>query len=388
MAMSRLGFWMMPATFGLLMAAGIWFFVRAERARRVAAARLRVLDSPSDGLDLGSPLEGPSGGARARPDQGLPSRAGPPAKGLPQRMVASTRSESAKGGAGTAAACPAPPLAIAPFDAAKAKEHQQAWADYLGLPLETTNSIGMKFVLIPPGEFLMGSPPSEKYRGADELQHRVRITKAFHLGAYEVTQAQYQRVTGSNPSWFSPGGGGKNELADTADTSGFPVERVSWDDAVAFLQKLSASPEEKAAGHAYRLPTEAEWEYAARAGTTTAWSFGDRELVLSNFAWWLASSESKTHWVGSRRPNAFGLSDVHGNVWEWCADWYCADYYQQSPLADPTGPPDGQHRVLRGGSWGSDRAEYFRCAFRHHFPPRLRLAYRGFRVARTLTPGQ
>jgi formylglycine-generating enzyme required for sulfatase activity len=287
-----------------------------------------------------------------------------------------------------------PPRAAAPFDAAKAKEYQRLWADYLGVPVEFTNTIGMKFVLIPPGEFDMGSTQEEIVRFQNQAKewdlpqwvverslseaprHRIRLTQAFYLGKYEVTQAQYQQVMGSNPSKF-PGSG-----------PDAPVETVSWNDAVSFCQRLSALPAEKGTGGVCRLPTEAEWEYAARAGTTTAYCFGDEEAALSDYAWWGGNSDGKTHPVGEKRPNGFLLFDMHGNVWEWCADWDSAEYYAKSPTDDPVGPDFGSVRAIRGGSFDARHTfpGHYRSAFRNHGVPGLSFDYVGFRVVRTLTP--
>ncbi len=195
-------------------------------------------------------------------------------------------------------------------------------------PKEVTNSIGMKLALIPAGKFLMGSPKDEKDRLLAEEQHEVSITKPFYLGVYEVTQAEYEKVMENNPSCFSANGDGKYSVNDM-DTSRFPVENVSWDDAVAFCKKLSELPEEKKAGRVYRLPTEAEWEYACRAGTKTPFHYGDSlSSKQANFCGhfpyggadkgpWL----KRTAKVDTYAANAFGLYDMHGNVWEWCQDW-------------------------------------------------------------------
>jgi formylglycine-generating enzyme required for sulfatase activity len=284
-----------------------------------------------------------------------------------------------------------PPLAIAPFDEKTAKQHQAAWAKHLNVPVLWTNSIGMRFALIPPGEFDMGSTEEEVARLLDGVhaqkerewyvqllpsevsKHRVRITRPYYMGIYEVTQAEYERVMGTNPSHFTG-----NPIR--------PVEQVSWSDAVEFCRRLSEDPKEKAAGAVYRLPTEAEWEYACRAGTTTRFSFGDDAGVLAQYAWWLKNSQDSTQPVGQLRPNAFGLFDVHGNVWEWCADWHAGDYYRHAPTEDPIGPNSGSSRVMRSGSYRLDDPLIFRSAFRGRNRPERRLSDWGFRVARTLTP--
>ena len=205
-----------------------------------------------------------------------------------------------------------------------------------------TNSIGMDLKLLPAGVFTMGDEGAE---------HEVRLTNPFMLGVYEVTQSQYERVMGNNPSRFN----GDNN----------PVERVSWDDAVEFCRKLSALLSEKAAGRVYRLPTEAEWEYACRAGTTTEYSFGDDDSRLGDYAWFGGNSGDRTYPVGGKKPNAWGLYDMHGNVWEWCQDRYGA--YPGHAITNPSGPNSGSDRVGRGGGWvspvescrsGSRRGEY------------------------------
>jgi formylglycine-generating enzyme required for sulfatase activity/serine/threonine protein kinase len=243
---------------------------------------------------------------------------------------------------------------------------------------EITNSVGMKLVLIPAGKFRMGSPNTETDRASDEgPEHEVEITRPFYMGIYEVTQKQYQAVMGRNPSWFSPTGEGKKKVANLS-TDEFPVEMVSWYEAVAFCNKLSALPEEERFGRWYRLPTEAEWEYACRAGAAlkTPFHFG---RSLSSYQ---ANIDylQRTTTVGSYAPNAFGLFDMHGNVWEWCADWYDADYYGKSPKHDPQGPQKGQRRVLRGGSWFVSGGPYSRSARRHGTEPGFRNDNLGFRV--------
>ena len=209
-------------------------------------------------------------------------------------------------------------------------------------PKELTNSIGMKLVLIPKGTFMMGSPESEEGRRENESQHEVTISNDYYLGAYEVTQTQYQTVTGNNPSCYQGALVG-NQNAD------LPVENVSLDDAVEFCNKLSELPEEKKAGRVYRLPTEAQWEYACRAGSKTIYSFDDEEGLLPEYGWFKRNSSQRTHTVGLLEPNAWGLYDMHGNVWEWCSDWY--GEYPKGAVSDPTGPTMGTDRVNRGGCW-------------------------------------
>ncbi|MGA2617884.1 MAG: SUMF1/EgtB/PvdO family nonheme iron enzyme [Thermoguttaceae bacterium] len=249
-----------------------------------------------------------------------------------------------------------PLLAVAPFDAEKAKRHQEAWAKYLGLPVEMANSIGMKLVLIPPGEFTMGE---------DDSAHRVKITKPFYLGKYEVTQEEWEAVLGAtnNPSQFK---GPKN-----------PVESVSWGDCQVFLRRLSEKcglPE-----GSYRLPTEAQWEHACRAGSMSGWFFGWSELELDEYAWYDKNSEKKTHAVGQKKANAWGLHDVYGNVWEWCEDWLDENYYKVSPQNDPPGPAAGSRRVHRGGGWYRG-AGFCRSAYRGDSGPGGRIGDLGLRV--------
>ena len=218
------------------------------------------------------------------------------------------------------------------------------------------NTIGMSFKLIPAGEFMMGSPESEEGRNPDdEAQRAVKISSAFSIGVHEVTQSEYESVMGVNPSSFK----GANS----------PVESVSWNDAVAFCVALSALPAEREAGRVYRLPTEAEWEYACRAGTTTAYSFGDDEKDLGEYAWFSDNSGNTTHGVGEKLPNGWGLYDMHGNVWEWCSD------------------ADGSNRVYRGGSWDYEAADC-RAAYRNGYDPTYRISFMGFRLALSSPSGQ
>jgi uncharacterized protein (TIGR02996 family) len=258
-----------------------------------------------------------------------------------------------------------------------------------------TNSVGLQLALIPPGAFLMGSPDSEADRSPDEgPQHEVELSRPFYLGVYPVTQAQWQRVMGRNPSYFRSGAGGKKQVRGL-DTRDFPVERFSWEDAVSFCAKLSELPEETRAKRLYRLPSEAEWEYACRGGAASSTPFHLGTSLSStqanfngNFPYGGAAkgpSLQRPTPVGSYHPNAWGLYDLHGNVWEWCADWYADDYYKQSPRRDPPGPPEGSNRVFRGGSWDY-HGRYCRSASRWLGPAR-RSFNLGFRVALVLSGG-
>lgn len=252
--------------------------------------------------------------------------------------------------------------ASAPFSAQQAVAYQQAWADAFQVPVGLTNSIGLKLRLVPAGEFLMGSALDVADRGQDEKQHAVALSAPYYLGVYEVTQAQYEQVMGENNSKFR----GPDR----------PVEQVSWHDAAAFCAKLTALPAEKAAGHVYRLPTEAEWEYACRAGTVTPYNAGDSDDSLSNAAWFNGNTEA-TQPVGQKQPNAFGLFDMSGNVWEWCQDRYGP--YDDEHVRDPQGSSLGNERVNRGGSW-INLPQVCRSASRSRFSPERSYTVLGFRV--------
>jgi formylglycine-generating enzyme required for sulfatase activity len=241
------------------------------------------------------------------------------------------------------------------------------------------NSAGMKLVRIPAGKFWMGSSVKRGNRMDNEFpRHEVEITRAFYMGVHEVTQQQYQTVMGNNPSWFSATGGGKDKVQGL-DTSDFPVESVSWIDAVNFCKKLSGLPAERKAGRTYRLPTEAEWEYACRAGTATPYHFG---RFLSDRLANAGSALGRTCPVGSYPPNAWGLHDMHGNVAEWCADVFNPAYYSKSPARDPQGPKGSGPRVLRGGGFaGKEKDQHARSAYRARRPPTQAIPGTGFRVA-------
>jgi formylglycine-generating enzyme required for sulfatase activity len=249
----------------------------------------------------------------------------------------------------------------------------------------------MKFVLIPPGEFQMGSSREQAARLLQQAKrekapvwavrhipgepprHPVKITRPFYLAVCEVTRAQYEAVMHNNRNRPS---GNLNQ----------PVQGVTWHQTQQFCRKLSEQHREKTAGAAYRLPTEAEWEYACRAGTITSYSFGDDASALGRHAWWHGNSKGRVQPVGRLRPNAWGLFDVHGNVAEWCEDRYAEDYYAKSPTDDPPGPDSGTIRVFRGGSATSTFPICCRSAFRRHGPTDVGFGGLGFRVVKTVTP--
>ncbi len=307
----------------------------------------------------------------------------------------------------------APPLAVAPFDAETARQHQEAWAEHLGVPVTFENSIGMKFVLIPPGEFDMGSTEDEveellreararnlpgwyiERLPSEAPRHRVRITKPFWLGAHEVTRGQFRRFVNdrryqTEAERDGKGGFGQidgqwkrdprfNWKTDLGleQTEDHPVVNVTWNDVVAFCQWLSAKE-----GRNYRLPSEAQWEYACRAGTTTQWYGTDDLYALQEHAWFGANAEGRSHPVGQKLPNAWRLHDMHGNAREWCSDRYDRAYYANSPRNDPMGPARGSIRMHRGGNW-IDFGSWCRSANRDGYEPSGLNVHLGFRVSLT-----
>ncbi|MDI9400357.1 MAG: formylglycine-generating enzyme family protein [Limisphaerales bacterium] len=238
--------------------------------------------------------------------------------------------------------------------------------------------VTLELLYIAPGTFMMGSPEDERGREDSEKQYEVTLTKGYYLGKYTVTQEQWEALSGSNPSKWK--------------AATLPVERVSWADAMEFCQKLTEV--ERSAGRIstnweYSLPTEAQWEYACRGGTMTALNNGknldcsDKDCRgesanLAEVAWYDKNGERKTHPVGLKKPNNFGLYDMHGNVWEWCFDWYAE--YPDGPAIDPQGPDKGTAHVRRGGSWGY-YAKGCRSAARASYSPNYRLESLGFRLA-------
>jgi formylglycine-generating enzyme required for sulfatase activity/WD40 repeat protein len=309
---------------------------------------------------------------------------------------------------------PAPvPGAVAPFNAAKAKMHQDAWAKHLGVKVEFENSIGMKMRLIPPGKFEMGTPAERESFPHEKPLHPVTLTEPFYAATCEVTVKQFREFvtakeyvteaehadTGGSGRHFPPKGEFKHDSKTNWLNPGFkqtddhPVVHVSWNDAVAFCEWLSAKE-----GRRYELPTEAQWEFACRAGTTTRFFWGDDAGMAHRFANFRENSLYKLHpeWVepittsddlypftapvGQFEPNAFGLRDMSGNVWEWCSDRFDKDYYSKSPPQNPTGSTTGKTRLLRGGSWVTSPV-YGRSAFRDGgIPPYSRYDHIGFRV--------
>jgi uncharacterized protein (TIGR02996 family) len=250
------------------------------------------------------------------------------------------------------------------------------------------NSVGMTLALVPAGTFHMGSPDDEDGHSSNEgPRHQVEISRAFYAGVTTVTQEQYRAVTGHNPSHYAPTGNRADEVHNL-DTRHFPVDNVSWEDAVAFCRKLSELPAEQDAGRAYRLPTEAEWEYACRADVCSCpFAFGPSLCSKqANFNGHMPSrggeagpNLGRTTRVASYAANAFGLCDTHGNVWEWCADWFATGAYLGDARRDPQGPQGGTMRVLRGGSCWS-HANNCRSANRGVFGARSSDASTGFRV--------
>jgi formylglycine-generating enzyme required for sulfatase activity len=233
---------------------------------------------------------------------------------------------------------------------------------------EYQNPLGMRFIKIAPGDFFMGEDPgSFGPPDRDESpQHRVTFSKGFFIGKYEVTQAEWQYVMGWDPSFFP--------------MDRHPVDSVSYNEIQVFISRLN----QMEGGDYYRLPTEAEWEYVARAGSSGFYSYGSDPKHFGKVAWHYQNSSNSTHAVGSLIPNPWGLHDVHGNLWEWTQDWYAEDYYRESPFRDPSGPATGSARTLRGCGWDSD---HWRCrvSYRNFMSPTDKNSQIGFRLYRSLS---
>ncbi len=255
----------------------------------------------------------------------------------------------------------------------------------------------IEMVTIPAGEFWMGSPDADKDAQGDEKpRRRIKITVPFRLARTKITQAEYEQVMGTNPSAFRAGGRFQRQVGDK-DTRRHPVESLRWLDAVQFCNRLSErqglKPYYRLSKEAvtvipnstgYRLPTEAEWEYACRGTTDTRWYFGDSPGKLAENAWYAGNSGGMTHPVGEKKPNPFGLYDMHGNVPEWCWDRYDPRYYKTMPRSDPPGPGLGTTRVYRGGGW-NDAAAQTRATARRSLPTGYGvLTIVGLRVARNV----
>ena len=275
------------------------------------------------------------------------------------------------------------------------------------VPKILVRPLDMALVKIPPGEFRMGSPASDPAALPNEFPgHFVRISREFYLGEKEVTVGQFRKfveATGHKTTAETkpdkegvPWGGcifnvtlnkwvqdpelnWKHPFGERVQSDDEPVVQVSWYDAIAFSDWLSAAEHRP-----FRLPTEAEWEYACRAGTQTRWSSGDDAASLEPFAWTLRNAHDAFHPVGSKEPNAFGLFDMHGNAWEWCSDEFGP--YAADSVVDPQGPPHGEARVLRGGSFDWDKVERTRSASRHNYPPYMSYYNYGFRVCSPSPP--
>lgn len=386
---------------------GIWFIIRDK-----------------DGIELAR-IKGPDGSSvSVTVDEKVATTTTPTAPPLTTAMASASPQIAVPAPASAQVDSP-PPSAVAPFDAVQARAHQEVWAKHLGSTVETTNSIGMKLILIPPGEFLMGNSDANvatalrlaqgiqsfehhksRIEQAERPQHKVVITKPMWLGATEVTVAQFKQfaaatgyvtlaeknklkaetdtpVPSTKPAQMSNGDKVhyptylRYEYSDADEHDDDPASVLNWDDVQAFCKWLSER--EKTV---YRLPTEAEWEYACRAGTTTLFSFGDDAERLGDFAWYRASTKlGAPQTVGTKLPNHFGLFDMHGNVNEWCSDFFDEAGYLAIPVNDPRGAKTGTNRVLRGGTF-YDEPVNCRSTRRSSVTSSTTSSSHGFRVVR------
>ena len=270
-----------------------------------------------------------------------------------------------------------PPLAIAPFTPEQAKQHQKAWADHLGIPVEFENSIGMKMVLIPPGEFMMGAPDSDPDAENDEKpQHPAKIAKPYYAAAHEVTVGQFRAFVAETEYKADAGRAAEDnnwENPGFQQSDEHPVTFVSWNDAAAFCEWLGNKEDQE-----YGLPSEAQWEYACRSGSATRWCFGDDVKELEQYAWYDEIEGHEPKSVGRNLPNGFQMFDMCGNVWEWCSDSYAIDYSNVSPTDSPSGSSGTLKRVLRGGGFCT-QFQSVRSASRSGFEPSFRDITVGFR---------
>ncbi len=347
--------------------------------KKVVFSQTAALQPAGSAEEIGAPNPQAAGNAPNVANANVPAQVLPPGNAAAAAPAGALGPRKALGRPKGPKVAPAkvakPELLVNPFDDVAAKESQKKWSAYLQSPVELTTSIGMKLVLVPPGDFMMGSDDARLPDNARPV-HRVRINKPLYFGVYEVTQEQFEKVMGFNPSHFS-------------DDPQRPCESVSLTDDLSFLRRLGDVADEKLAGRHYRLPTEAEWEYACRAGATTLFHFGDEIKVdEANFNGRVGEEQvgpglGRTAKVGSYAPNAFGLFDMHGNVVEVVSDWYSAGYYAVSPVDDPQGPESGDQGIGRGGGWNNPAIP---SAYRFHGPRSTFDAGLGFRVVCEIKP--
>lgn len=423
--------------FALIAWLGIWLIVRDKDGVPVAQIKMpkggsvtaqassQAVPAKAESSSPNKPSQPSSTTAPTNPPAAT-SQAPPPAKSAVETIQLNapppkTDSSEQKDLATTTYA---PRPAVAPFNASQARVHQDAWAKYLNRKVKGDNSIGMTMVLIPPGEYLMGStdqqvdaslklaeglhavPDQKTVHNAERPRHRVVLTRPYLMSATEVTVGQFKKFVDASGYLTEAEQAGasapfRNPGFPITDNS--PASSITWNDAVAFCNWLSE--QEKLAapyggafsldskkwtvqpGDGYRLPTEAQWEFACRAGTETSYFFGDDEELLTTYAWYGKNAGRRTQPIGRLMPNAFGLFDMYGNVAEWCQDWYDASFYASSPVEDPVGGAPGSARVVRGGHAWPFANHLARSGYRDKSMPAARLPQFGFRVSRTLENG-